>query len=104
MDDIEDAVDDVERKVDEATDDVGTAKIVYDHPEDGTTELKVENDDIVYFDDHWLVKVGEDESGDDLVRRIPRNRVHFVERSIEELEQKVQSVVEKTKEQFGWWG
>ncbi|WP_266076354.1 hypothetical protein [Haladaptatus caseinilyticus] len=82
--------------------DVGTATIVYDAP-DGTTEREVENDDIVYFDDHWLVKVGENDEGDDIVRRIPRERVHHVERSIDELEKKVEGAIEQAKEQFGWW-
>ncbi|WP_227354958.1 hypothetical protein [Haladaptatus salinisoli] len=83
--------------------DIGTATIVYDDPDEGTTEREVENDDIVYFDDHWLVKVDETDEGDDVVRRIPRERVHHVERSIDELEKKVQGAIEQAKEQFGWW-
>ncbi|WP_435153117.1 hypothetical protein [Haladaptatus sp. DFWS20] len=82
--------------------DLGTATIVYDGP-DGTTEREVDNDDIVYFDDHWLVKVGENDDGDDIVRRIPRDRVQYVERSIDELEKKVEGAIEQAKEQFGWW-
>ncbi|SIQ96526.1 hypothetical protein SAMN05421858_0959 [Haladaptatus litoreus] len=83
--------------------DVGTATIVYEDA-DGITEREVENDDIVYFDDHWLVKVGENDDGDDVVRRIPRERVQYVERSIDELEKKVEGAIEQAKEQFGWWG
>ncbi|WP_049971043.1 hypothetical protein [Haladaptatus cibarius] len=83
--------------------DVGTATIVYEDA-DGVTEREVENDDIVYFDDHWLVKVGENDDGDDVVRRIPRERVQYVERSIDELEKKVEGAIEQAKEQFGWWG
>jgi len=82
--------------------DTGTATIVYDDPDGEVIEREVENDDIVYFDDHWLLKVGENDEGDDLVRRVPRERVHYVERSIDELEKKVESAVEKAKEQFGW--
>ncbi|GAA0251879.1 hypothetical protein ACFFQF_02800 [Haladaptatus pallidirubidus] len=82
--------------------DVGTATIVYEDA-DGITEREIENDDIVYFDDHWLVKVGENDDGDDVVRRIPRERVHHVERSIDELEKKVEGAIEQAKEQFGWW-
>ncbi len=82
--------------------DVGTATIVYDDPDEGTIERDVENEDIVYFDDHWLVKVGENDDGDDVVRRIPRERVHYVQRSIDELEKKVEGAIEQAKEQFGW--
>ncbi len=84
--------------------DTGTATIVYDDPEEEVIEREVENDDIVYFDDHWLIKVGVNDEGDDMVRRVPRERVHYVERSIDELEKKVESAVEKAKEQFGWSG
>ncbi|WP_458188390.1 hypothetical protein [Haladaptatus sp. NG-WS-4] len=82
--------------------DVGTATIVYDDPDDGTIEREIENEDVVYFDDHWLIKVGENDEGDDVVRRIPRERVHYVQRSIDELEKKVQGAIEQAKEQFGW--
>ncbi|KZN24081.1 hypothetical protein A4G99_06365 [Haladaptatus sp. R4] len=82
--------------------DTGTATIVYDDPEGEVIEREAENDDIVYFDDHWLIKVGVNDEGDDMVRRVPRERVHYVERSIDELEKKVESAVEKAKEQFGW--
>ncbi|EFW92715.1 hypothetical protein ZOD2009_07594 [Haladaptatus paucihalophilus DX253] len=82
--------------------DTGTATIVYDDPDGKVQERAVENDDIVYFDDHWLVKVGENDDGDDVVRRIPRERVHHVERSIDELEKKVEGAIEKAKEQVGW--
>jgi len=82
--------------------DTGTAIIVYDDPDGEVIEREVENDDIVYFDDHWLLKVGINDEGDDIVRRVPRERVHYVERSIDELEKKVESAVEKAKEQFGW--
>lgn len=82
--------------------DTGTATIVYDDPGGETLEREIANDDIVYFDDHWLIKVGENDEGDDVVRRVPRERVHYVERSIDELEKKVEGAVEKAKEQFGW--
>ncbi len=82
--------------------DTGTATIVYDDPKGEVLEREMDNDDIVYFDDHWLIKVGVNDEGDDMVRRIPRERVHYVERSIDELEKKVESAVEKAKEQFGW--
>jgi hypothetical protein len=82
--------------------DTGTATIVYDDPDGEVLEREVENDDIVYFDDHWLLKVGENDEGDDVVRRVPRERVHYVERSIDELEKKVEGAIEKAKEQFGW--
>lgn len=61
---------------------LGTATIVYDHPEEGTVEKTVQNEHIAYFQDHWILKRGEDEAGNAVVRRIPVERVHYVERSV----------------------
>ncbi|MFB6135610.1 MAG: hypothetical protein ABEJ04_02525 [Halobacteriaceae archaeon] len=72
--------------------DLGEATIVYDDPDEGTVERTVENEHVAYFQDHWLVKTGEDEEGNDVVRRIPHHRVHYVERSVEAFEEEVQSV------------
>lgn len=81
--------------------DLGQATIVYDAPEEGTVERTVQNEHIVHFDDHWLVKVGEDEQGNHVVRRIPRDRVHYVERSVEEFREQVNSLKSELKDQVG---
>ncbi len=70
--------------------DTGTASIVYDHPEEGTVERTVENEHIAYFQDHWLIKTNDD--GDtDTVRRIPVERVHYVEREVEAFEDELKT-------------
>lgn len=80
--------------------DLGEARIVYDDPE-GTTETTVANERIAYFDDHWLVKTGEDDDGNDVVRRIPRDRVHYVERSVSEFKDEVESLTDELKSRLG---
>ena len=72
--------------------DLGTATIVYDHPEDGTVEESVQNEHVAYFQDHWLLKRDEDEAGNDRVRRIPRERVHYVDRNVEQFEDEISTV------------
>ncbi|MEE6208683.1 hypothetical protein U3A55_00730 [Salarchaeum sp. III] len=72
-------------------DDLGTAKIVYDDPDEGTVEREIENENIAYFQDHWILKVDEDD-GKDVVRRIPVERVHYVERSVETFEDEVSTL------------
>jgi hypothetical protein len=72
--------------------DIGQATIVYEHPEEGTTERTVENEQIVYFQDHWLLKAGEDDEGNDVVRRIPDHKVYYVERSVEEFEEEIKTI------------
>jgi hypothetical protein len=66
--------------------DLGTATIVYDHPREGVVERTVENEQIAYFQDHWLIRQDDDESGADVVRRIPKERVHYVDRNVEAFE------------------
>ncbi len=77
--------------------DLGTATIVYEHPEEGTVEEEVENKDIAYFQDHWMLKRDEDESGNDLVRRIPAQRVYYVDRSVEAFEEEVKTVKDQVE-------
>ncbi|WP_302082321.1 hypothetical protein [Salinibaculum rarum] len=71
---------------------LGTATIVYDHPEEGTVEKTVKNEHVAYFQDHWILKRDEDEAGNDVVRRIPVERVHYVDRSVETFEDEIGSV------------
>jgi len=75
-----------------ADSDLGTATIVYDHPDEGTVEETVENEHIAYFQDHWILKRDEDEAGNDVVRRLPVQRVHYVDRSVEAFEDELGSV------------
>jgi hypothetical protein len=77
--------------------DVGDATIVYDEPDEGTVEKTVPNEHIAYFQDHWIIKTSEDEQGHDIVRRIPAGRVHYVERSVEEFEDEVQTLVDQVQ-------
>ncbi|MFC4438066.1 MULTISPECIES: hypothetical protein [Natrialbaceae] len=77
--------------------DVGEATIVYDEPDEGTVEKTVPNEHIAYFQDHWIIKTNEDEEGHDIVRRIPSKRVHYVERSVEEFEEEVQTLVDQVQ-------
>ena len=72
--------------------DLGEATIVYEDPDDGTVEMQVENEHVAYFQDHWVIKRDEHETGHDLVRRIPAYRVYYVERSVEEFETEVQTI------------
>ncbi|WP_224333554.1 hypothetical protein [Haloprofundus halobius] len=71
---------------------LGEATIVYEDPDDGTVEKNVQNEHVAYFQDHWLVKIGEDDEGRDIVRRIPANRVYHVERTVEKFEEEVKTV------------
>ncbi|WP_306058996.1 hypothetical protein [Natronococcus wangiae] len=77
--------------------DVGEATIVYDEPDEGTVRKTVPNEHIAYFQDHWIIKTNEDEQGHDIVRRIPSKRVHYVERSVEEFEEEVQTLVDQVQ-------
>ncbi|WP_252698643.1 hypothetical protein [Natronosalvus vescus] len=77
--------------------DLGEATIVYEDPEEDTVSKTVPNEHIAYFQDHWIVKTDEDESGNDIVRRIPSRRVHYVERSVEEFEEEVETVIDRVQ-------
>ncbi|WP_276254942.1 hypothetical protein [Halomontanus rarus] len=72
--------------------DVGRATIVYETPDESVEETTVPNEHIAYFQDHWIIKTGEDEEGRDLVRRIPAQRVYHVERTVEEFAEEVKTV------------
>lgn len=58
------------------------ATIVYEQGDD-IIEEHVRNEHLVYFQDHWVLRAGEDEDGVH-VRRIPRERVQYVERAVGE--------------------
>ena len=71
---------------------LGHATIVYEDPEDGVVSETVDNEEIVYARDHWLVRTGTDDEGNDLMMELPRERVHRVDRSVEAFEQQAQTV------------
>ncbi|PSQ65215.1 MAG: hypothetical protein BRD24_07875 [Halobacteriales archaeon SW_9_67_24] len=79
---------------------LGRATIVYDKLDAGQVEITVDNEYIAYFDDHWLVKIGEDNDGNDVVRRIPRDRVEYVERSVEEFQNKLDMMADEARERL----
>ena len=81
----------------ELEEDLGEATIVYDHPKEDVVETTVPNEHVAYFQDHWIVKTGEDDQGRDLVRRIPASRVHYVERTVEEFEEEVKTLFDRVE-------
>ncbi len=83
--------------------DLGEATIVYEGP-DGTVERTVENEHVAYVQDHWIVKTGENEAGHDTVRRIPSERVYYVERDVEQFEREAATVfgeLQSVADEFG---
>jgi hypothetical protein len=71
---------------------LGQATIVYEDPEDGQTEETVDNEQLVYVRDHWAVRSGTDERGNDLMKQIPRDRVYRVERNVQAFEEEAQTM------------
>jgi hypothetical protein len=71
---------------------LGEATIVFEDPDEGTREVTVQNEQIVYAQDHWAFMSGQDDEGNDMVRRIPRDRVHYVERNVQQFEEEVKTV------------
>ena len=71
---------------------LGTATIVYDDPDEGVVEETVQNEQIVYARDHWMVKTGTDDEGNDLMSQIPSHRVHRVDRTVERFEEEAGTV------------
>ncbi|MXV62145.1 hypothetical protein GS429_08735 [Natronorubrum sp. JWXQ-INN-674] len=76
---------------------LGKATIVYETPTGDLERATVDNDRIAYFQGHWLFAYGTDADGNDVVRRVPRERVRLVERSVEEIEERFETAVDKTK-------
>jgi len=79
---------------------LGQATIVFDDPDGETTKRVVDNEHIVYFQDHWQLKTGTDEEGNDVIRRIPRQRVHYVERSVEEFQDRVDAMIDQARKRL----
>ena len=77
--------------------DIGEATIVYEDPDEETVRKSVPNEHIAYFQDHWIIKTDEDDQGRDIVRRIPARRVHYVERTVEEFAEEVETLVDQVQ-------
>jgi len=71
---------------------LGQATIVYEDPAEGVVEETVDNEEVVYAYDHWNVRTGTDEEGNDLMKQIPRDRVHRVDRNVEKFEEQAGTV------------
>jgi len=71
---------------------LGQATIVYEDPDEGVVTETVDNEEIVYARDHWMVRTGTDEHGNDLMKQIPKERVHRVDRTVEQFEDQAGTV------------
>ena len=71
---------------------LGQATIVYESADGETVKKTVDNEDIVYARDHWHVRTGTDADDNDLMRQIPKERVHRVDRSVEKFEDQAGTV------------
>jgi len=76
---------------------LGRATIVYDDPEEGVVRETLDNEEVVYVRDHWMVKTGTDEDGNDLLKQIPRDRVHRVDRTVERFEEEAGTVRQRVE-------
>lgn len=72
--------------------DLGQATIVYENRDGEPEEKTVQNEHVAYFQDHWIIKTGEHDRGQDIVRRIPSQRVYHVERSVQQFEEEIKTV------------
>ena len=70
----------------------GQATIVYEDPEEGQKEVTVNNEQVAYVRDHWAVKAGTDDEGNDLMKQIPATRVYYVERNVQKFEEEITTV------------
>jgi hypothetical protein len=91
---------DDESELDVPDPELGKATIVFDDPDGDTTKRTVDNEHIVYFQDHWQLKTGTDADGNDVIRRIPRQRVHYVERSVEEFQDRVDAMLDQARKRL----
>jgi len=71
---------------------LGQATIVYEGADGETVEETVDNEEILYARDHWHVRTGTDEEGNDLMKQIPKERVYGVDRTVEAFEDRAGTV------------
>ncbi len=77
--------------------DLGEATVVYEDTEGEPTEVTIPNEHVVYVQDHWTMKLDEDDEGNDIVRRIPSRRIFYVERSVEEFEDEIGTIRDRVQ-------
>jgi hypothetical protein len=71
---------------------LGTATILYEDQDGDIVEKTVDNEQLVYARDHWMLKSGTDDEGNDLMSQIPRDRVVRVDRNVQQFEDQAQTV------------
>ncbi|MCU4800106.1 hypothetical protein OB920_06960 [Halobacteria archaeon HArc-gm2] len=71
---------------------LGKATIVYEDQDGEIVEETVDNEMVVYARDHWMLKSGTDDDGNDLMSQIPRDRVVRVDRNVEKFEDQARTV------------
>ena len=71
---------------------LGKATIVYEDQDGENVEETVDNEQLVYARDHWMVKSGTDDQGNDLMKQIPIQRVHHVDRNVQKFEEQARTV------------
>lgn len=80
--------------------DLGRTTIMYENANGDVTRTETAAEHVVYFGDHWQVRADVDDDGNDVVRRIPRERVYHVERTVEEFHNRVDSLIDREKLQL----
>ena len=71
---------------------LGKATIIYEDQDGEMVEETVDNEQLVYARDHWMVKSGTDDQGNDLMSQIPVQRVVRVDRNVQKFEEQAQTV------------
>lgn len=77
--------------------DLGEATVVYEGPDGEPIEREIPNEHVAYFQDHWILKTGTDEEGRDTIRRVPAQRVYYVERTVDEFEEEVKTIKDRVE-------
>ena len=71
---------------------LGRATIVYENADGETEAVTVDNEEVVYARDHWMLRSGTDDEGNDLMKQIPRSRVYRVDRNVQRFEEEASTV------------
>ena len=71
---------------------LGKATIIYEDKDGEMVEETVDNEQLVYAREHWMLKSGTDDEGNDLMSQIPRSRVVRVDRNVQQFEDQAQTV------------
>jgi len=71
---------------------LGEATIVYEDEDGEVVKETLDNEEIVYARDHWMLRQGTDDRDNDLMKQIPRDRVYRVERNVQAFEEEAQTM------------